>query len=83
MAPDLAGIVLTSVEKRIDVSVLRGVKAIQDGNFTGGSHLGTLENGGVDIASFHQLDSLVSPQVKADLEQIKAGIIAGSIKTLP
>jgi basic membrane protein A len=81
--PEYAAVILTSIEKRLDVSVVSAVQAIVDGTFTGGTHLGTLENGGVRIASFHNLDELVSPMVKADLEQIKADILAGKIKTMP
>ncbi len=80
---NIAGVILTSVEKRMDNSVINAVQAIVDGTFTGGIHFGTLANGGVSIAPFHQLDSLVSAQVKADLEEIKAGISSGEIKTRP
>lgn len=82
-APEYTDITLTSIEKRLDVSVVAAVKAIVDGKFTSGTHIGTLENGGVGISPFHSLDALVSAQIKADLEQIKANIIAGKIKTRP
>ena len=62
--------------------MVRTAKSIEDGTFTGGSHLGTLETGEVGLAPFHELDSLISDEV-ADLEQIKADIIAGKIKTKP
>lgn len=81
--PEFANIILTTVEKRYDVSVEAGAKAIVDGTFTGGTHVGTLESGEVGLSSFHELDSVVSAQVKSELEQIKAGIIAGKIKTKP
>ena len=81
--PEYAGIVLTSIEKRMDASVVTAVQAIIDGTFTGGDHWGNLENGGVGIAPFHKLDALVSPQVKAELEQIEAAIVAGKIQTHP
>ncbi|HWR65890.1 MAG TPA: hypothetical protein VN364_07200 [Bellilinea sp.] len=64
-------------------AVINAVRAIVEGKFSGGIHVGTLANGGVSLAPFHQLDHLVSAQVKADLEEIKAGIISGEIKTLP
>jgi basic membrane protein A len=79
--PEYADIILTSIMKRLDVSVVSAVKAIRDGTFTGGTHLGTLENGGVSIAPFHNQDGFIPPQVKPDLEQIQADIIAGKIKT--
>jgi len=81
--PEYEEIILTSVEKHVDVSVMSAIKAIIDGTFIGGNHIGTLENGGVSLAPFHSLDALVSPKVKADLEQIKSDIIAGKIKTRP
>lgn len=83
LAPEFADFVLTSVEKRYDASAAEAVQAVVDGTFTGGIHVGALENGGVGISPFHNLDSLVSPQVKAELEQITADIIAGKIKTKP
>ncbi len=81
--PEFADIILTSIEKRMDVSVIRTVQSIVDGTFTGGTHIGTLETGEVDLAPFHELDPLISLKVKADLEQIKKDIIAGKIKTKP
>jgi WD40 repeat protein/basic membrane lipoprotein Med (substrate-binding protein (PBP1-ABC) superfamily) len=81
--PEYAGIILTSIMKRLDASVVSAVQAIVDGTFAGGTHLGTLENGGVSIAPFHNLDGLITAKVREDLEQIKADIIAGKIKTKP
>jgi basic membrane protein A len=81
--PEFADIILTSVEKRVDASVLSVVESMVADSFEGGTHVGTLANGGVGLAPFHGLDSLVSPQVKAELEQIEADIIAGKIQTKP
>jgi basic membrane protein A len=81
--PEFADIILTSVEKRVDASVLSVVETMVDDSFEGGTHVGTLANGGVGLAPFHGLDSLVSPQVKAELEQIETDIIAGKIQTKP
>ena len=81
--PTYADIILTSVMKNLDVSVVQAVKAIEDGTFTGGIHIGTLETGEVGLAPFRQFDSLVSDEVKTELEQIKADITAGKIKTKP
>jgi WD40 repeat protein/basic membrane lipoprotein Med (substrate-binding protein (PBP1-ABC) superfamily)/transcriptional regulator with XRE-family HTH domain len=81
--PKFADIILTSIEKRFDVSVVRAAKSIKDGTFTGGIHVGTLETGEVGLSPFHQLDALISDNVKADLEQIKADIISGKVQTKP
>jgi basic membrane protein A len=80
-APEFTNIMLTSIEKRFDVSVQRAAASVAEGNFSGGDHLGTLATDEVGIAPFHTLDGMVSDQVKAELEQIKAAIIAGEIKT--
>jgi basic membrane protein A len=81
--PTYADIILTSVMKNFDVSVIRAVKAIEDGTFSGGVHMGTLETGEVGLAPFHEFDSLISDEVKAELGQIKEKIISGEIKTKP
>jgi basic membrane protein A len=82
-APEFESIMLTSVLKKLDVSVLDAVKAIAAGTFKGGTHVSDLASNGIDIAGFHSLDSMVTAKVKADLATIKAGIIAGTIKTKP
>jgi WD40 repeat protein/DNA-binding XRE family transcriptional regulator len=81
--PEFADIILTSIEKRFDVSVTLVAQAIADGTFTGGIHVGTLKTGDVRLAPFHNLDALVSNKVKADLEQIIADIGSGKIQTTP
>jgi basic membrane protein A and related proteins len=82
-APDYKDIVLTSVLKKMDVTTLDAIKTAMDGTFAGGVTVGTLENGGVGLAPFHDLESLVPTDVTAELETIKAGIIDGSLSAVP
>jgi basic membrane protein A and related proteins len=82
-APEFASIVLTSVLKRLDVTVVQAVEAVHTNTFTGGTQLANLANDGVGIAPFHGLDAMVPANVKAELDQIRADIIAGTIRTLP
>jgi basic membrane protein A len=82
-APDYADIVLTSVLKKMDVSVLEASKLVANDEFSGGVFLGTMENGGVDITEFGQLDSMVSSDLKAELDDVRAAIIAGELQTSP
>ena len=42
--------------------------------------IGTLENNGVSIAPYHEFDSKVDAGLKAEVEKLKADIIAGTIK---
>ncbi len=82
-SPEYASILLTSVLKNMDITTLEAIKAVQDGTFQGGVTVGTLENGGVGLADFHDLASAVPDAVKTDLETVKAGIIDGSINVKP
>jgi basic membrane protein A len=78
-AEEFCSLFLTSIKKNIDVAVFNAVQATVDGSFEGGLFVGTLENDGVGIAPFHEYEDQISDEVKADLEEIKAGIIDGSI----
>ncbi len=80
-APEFADVTLTSVMKNMDVAVFDFIKAVKEGTFKGGTYVGTLANNGVGIAPFHQAESVVPAEIKAELEQIKADIIAGKINT--
>ncbi len=70
---------LTSITKRMDSTVAQVIEATMNGDFAGGLLVGTLENGGVDIAPFHDMDASVPDDLKAELEALRAGIIDGSI----
>lgn len=74
-------IILTSIMKRMDNAVFAAVEQVVKGTFKGGVYVGTLENEGVGIANFPA--GVVSDQLKAELDQVKADIIAGKIKTTP
>lgn len=81
--PEYGPIVLTSVLKNMDVTTFNAIQSVVDGNFEGGVTVGTLENGGVGLAPFHDLESTVPDDVKAALEDIQAGIISGEISASP
>lgn len=74
-----SGVYLTSVLKEMDVTTFNAIKAVVDGSFMGGVTVGTLENGGVNIAPFNDMASAVSAELQAQLDTIRAGIIDGSI----
>jgi basic membrane protein A len=82
-APEYKDIILTSVLKKLDVTVLDAVRAVDGGSFEGGIHTADLESGGVDIAPFYDLGSMVPSEVQTELEQIRADIIAGTLPTKP
>jgi ribose transport system substrate-binding protein len=54
-----------------------------EGTFAGGLTVGTLENGGVGLAPFHDLESAVPAELATELDAVKAEIIAGTLATNP
>jgi basic membrane protein A len=77
--PEHQGVYLTSVEKKMDATVKQAIQMAMDGTFEGGVVVGTLSNGGVGLAPFHDLDSAVSDELKGELDTIGQGIMDGSI----
>ena len=74
-------VMLTSVMKNMDNSVFDVIKATMDGKFNGcGVYVGSMENNGVGIAAYHDVDSKVPADLKAEVEALKAKIVSGEIK---
>ena len=80
-APQYCKYFITSVEKGIITAVKGAVLAAASGAFKGGNYIGTLANGGVTLAPFHDWDSKVPASLKAELQQISTGIQNGTIQT--
>ena len=77
--PDTQEVVLTSILKGMKVSTYEAVKAAGEDNFDFAPYVGTLENDGVGIAPFHNFEDKVSESLQSELDEVKAGIIDGSI----
>lgn len=78
-APEFGPQIITSVEKAMDVAVFDTIKAAIDGNFSSDPYVGTLENEGVSLAPFHDFEPKMPEGLQAELDQIKADIISGTI----
>lgn len=74
-ASEYSDVILTSVLKNVNVAVFEATKAAVEDTFAGGVYVGTLENGGVGLASV----AGASAELTAALEQIKNDIISGAI----
>ncbi len=73
--------ILTSAQKVIDAAVLDTFKANANGVvFSGGNYEGTLANGGVALAPFHDFDSQISADLKAGIDTLKSKLVDGSVK---
>jgi basic membrane protein A and related proteins len=78
--PNTQDVVLTSILKNMKVSTYESLmSAASDEEFDFTPYIGTLENEGVGIAPFHNFEDKVSDTVTDELEQVKEGIIDGSI----
>ena len=74
------GVYLTSVLKNMDVTTFDAIKQVFDGTFKGGVVVGTLANGGVGLAPFHDMESAVPVELQDQITALETGIIDGSIK---
>jgi basic membrane protein A and related proteins len=71
---------ITSVTKGIQTAVKNAVTTAANGSFKGGNYIGTLQNGGVALAPFHDFASKVPSSLQSELKTVKQGIISGSIQ---
>jgi basic membrane protein A len=76
---DYGSILLTSVVKRVDNATTTAVADAASGAFDNKPYVGTLENDGVGLAPYHDLDSVIDGDLKSKIEELKAGIIDGSV----
>ncbi|GAA1515074.1 basic membrane protein A [Agromyces terreus] len=72
-------VLLTSVLKNTQDAMVQIVGDVQDDAFTNEPYVGTLENAGVEIAPYHDLASLVSPELDGEIEGLRESIISGEI----
>ena len=77
--PEHREVYLTSIEKKMDSTVMAAIQAAIDGTFAGGVVVGTLKSGGVGIAPYHDLASSVPDELNSEIEALQKGIIDGSI----
>jgi len=85
--PEYCGTLLTSAQKNIGAAVITAVNDNYAGNKGGTNYVGTLKNGGVQIATLDRTESawtavfgsLVTAELKAEVDALKAAIIDGSV----
>ena len=58
----------------------QAIKDSVDGNYSSEPFVGTLENEGVGLAPYHDLDSEIPQELKDRIEELKQQIIAGEIQ---
>ena len=77
--PEKGHVYLTSIMKNMDSTVFDVIRRAQEGTFEGGLIVGTLASGGVGLAPYHAFEDAVPADLKAEIEALREGIIAGSV----
>lgn len=72
-------ILLTSVLKNTEDAVVMAISHAADGTISDEPIIGTLENGGVDIAPFHDLEERIDEETRAELDALRQQIIDGEL----
>ncbi|GAB3558996.1 BMP family lipoprotein [Spelaeicoccus albus] len=73
-------LLITSVEKQIGNSVESVLKATANGKFSNEPYVGTLKNGGVGLAPYHDWSSKISSETKSEIKSLTKKIEDGSLK---
>ncbi len=79
-APQYCPILLTSILKKIDVSVTAAVARAVNDEAPQPVYVSTLANGGVDLGPFNEFDAAVPQTLKDGVAALKAKIISGEVK---
>ena len=80
--PNEKDILLTSTMKRLDNAVFSVIESVLNDEFPGGGvYVGTLENGGVGLAPFHDYEDQIPDELKQEIDAIIEGIKSGEIST--
>jgi basic membrane lipoprotein Med (substrate-binding protein (PBP1-ABC) superfamily) len=72
---------LSSAMKRVDNAVYGAMKMAVEGTFKGGTQVFDASNDGIGLAPFHATDNAIPDPVKAKLQEIIAGLKAGTVQT--
>lgn len=81
--PGYSDIIFTSVEKRIDLTVMETIEDALHNDFSGGKiYTGTLANDGVGLSGFGEFASKLPAGLADELENIRQKIVDGSIKVM-
>ncbi len=78
--PEARPALISSAMKNVDVAVYNYLKTVVDGSVKAGISIGTLQNGAVGLAPFHDWDSKIPAGLKAQIQKASDGIKDGSIK---
>ncbi len=80
--PNEKDILITSCMKRLDNASFSVAESVVNDEFPGGSlYVGTLENGGVGLAPYHDYEDQIPDELKAEVEAIVEAVMKGELST--
>ncbi|MCJ7708940.1 MAG: BMP family ABC transporter substrate-binding protein, partial [Anaerolineales bacterium] len=74
--PEYANVLLSSAQFGLEEMVTEAIRRLVEGTFPGELLAGNLENGGVLLAPFHELDSEVPAELAAEIEALQQALPA-------
>ncbi len=77
--PEYSELILTSVLKQIGDATFTTTEAAVNDEFDSEQYIGTLENGGVALAPFHDFEDQVPDELKTAIEDLQQQIIDGTL----
>jgi basic membrane protein A len=78
-APQYASVLLSSVVKGVDVSVKTVILDEAAGTYSAEGYVGNLSNGGTYLAPYHDLESMVSAELQAEITALGDAIKSGEV----
>ena len=79
-AAEYCDVLLSSVVKGMDVAVEDAITDSVKNRFDSTPYVGTLDNGGVGLAPYHEFDDDIPQELKDEIEQLRQDLIDGKIK---
>jgi len=76
--PEAHPCLVSSAMKLIKPGVIALIKQVADGTIKGGNFFGE-----VGLAPFHDFESLITDDLKAELDQVKADLASGKLQAMP
>ncbi|WP_336920846.1 BMP family lipoprotein [Aquipuribacter sp. SD81] len=78
-ASQYGALFISSVLKNIDAAVFDATQQTLDGSFSNEPYVGTLENGGVGLAPYHDFEDTVPQELKDEISALQEQIISGEV----
>jgi basic membrane protein A len=78
--PEAKDALMSSTQKNVNVAVYNYLKTVADGSVKAGVSTASLQNGGIGLAPFHDWDSKIPADLKAQIQKASDGIKDGSIQ---